>query len=152
MNLALERGEVDGRCNIAWSAIMATRPEWVRDKKIDVLIQFAHKKLPELQDVPLVTDLAKTDTQKQILNLILTSQLMARVVVAPPNVQADRVSALRKAFDETMKDPEFIAAATRLGAPVEPVSGTEIQKLVEDVMRTPPDVVKTFNDAVGGKP
>jgi tripartite-type tricarboxylate transporter receptor subunit TctC len=152
VNLALERGEVDGRCNIAWSAIMATRPEWVRDKKINVLIQFAHKKLPELQDVPLVTDLAKTDTEKQILNLILTSQLMARVVVAPPGVPENRVAALRKAFDDTMKDPEFVAAATRLGAPVEPVSGWEIQRLVEEVMRTPPDVVKTFYDAVGGKP
>jgi tripartite-type tricarboxylate transporter receptor subunit TctC len=152
VNLALERGEVDGRCNIAWSAVMATRPQWVRDKKIDVLIQFAHKKLPELQDVPLVTDLAKTDAQKQILNLILTSQLMARVIVAPPDVPKDRVDALRKAFDDTMKDPEFVAAAARLGAPVEPVAGVEIQQLVEEMARTPPEVIKTFYDAVGGKP
>ncbi len=152
VNLALERGEVDGRCNIAWSAIMATRPEWVRDKKIDVLIQFAHKKLPELKEVPLVMDLAKTDAQKQILNLILTSQLMARVVVAPPDVPPERVAALRNAFDQTMKDPEFMAAAQRLGAPVDPVSGLEIQQLVDEMMRTPPDVVKTFYEVVGGKP
>ena len=152
VNLAVERGEVDGRCNIAWSAVMATRPEWVRDKKVDVLIQFSNKKLPELAHVPLVTDLAKTKEQKQILDLILLSQLLARVIVAPPDVPAERVVALRKAFDETMKDPEFMAAATQLGAPVDPVSGTEIQELVAEMMRTPSDVVKTFYTAVGGKP
>jgi tripartite-type tricarboxylate transporter receptor subunit TctC len=151
VNLAVERGEVDGRCNIAWSAIMATRPEWVRDKKVDVLIQFSNKRLPELAHVPLVTDLVKTKEQKQILDLILLSQLLARVIVAPPDVPPERVAALREAFEATMKDPEFMAAAAQLGAPVDPVSGTEIQELVAEMMRTPPDVVTTFHAAVGGK-
>jgi tripartite-type tricarboxylate transporter receptor subunit TctC len=152
VNLALERGEVDGRCNIAWSALLATRPDWVSDKKVDVLIQFAHKRLPELQDVALVTDLVKTEEQKQIINLILAAQLMARLVVAPPDVPAARVSALRKAFDETMKDTGFQSDANRLGAPVEPVGGAEIQQLVEEISRTPSDVIKTFNSIVGGSP
>lgn len=152
VNLALERGEVDGRCNIAWSALVATRPDWVRDKKVDVLIQFSHKKVPELAHVALVTDLIKTEEQKQIINLILAAQLMARLVVAPPDVLPVRVAALRKAFDETMNDKAFLSEAARLGAPVEPVAGIEIQQLVEDISRTPPDVVKTFQAIVGGRP
>jgi tripartite-type tricarboxylate transporter receptor subunit TctC len=152
VNLALERGEVDGRCNIAWSAIMATRPNWIRDKKIDVQIQFSHKKLPELQNVPLVTDLVKTEEQRQIINLILAAQLMARLVVAPPNVPSDRVTVLRKAFEATMNDSDFRNEAKRLGAPVEPVSGMEIQQLVKEMSQTPPDVIKTFHSIVGGRP
>ena len=151
VNLALERGEVDGRCAISWSALTSTRSEWLRDNKIDLLIQFTHRKHPELRNVPSATDLVVTDSQRQILNLILMSQQLARVIVAPPDVPKDRVNALRKAFDDTMKDPDFISAAAGFGAPVDPVPGIEIQKLVEDMYRNPPDVIKTFYEAVGGK-
>jgi tripartite-type tricarboxylate transporter receptor subunit TctC len=149
ITIALERGEVDGRCNWSWSAIMSTRPDWIRDKKVNVIIQFSHKKVPQLQDVPLVTELAKTEQQKEILNLILTSQQMARLVAAPPDVPQERVVALRKAFDDMLLAPEFIASAARLGLPVEPVSGSELQKLVTEMAQTPPDVIKTFHDVVG---
>jgi len=77
--------------------------------------------------------------------------MMARVVVAPPDVPANRVAALRKAFDETMKDSEFLQEAAKLGAPVDPVSGVEIQQVISDMFRTPPDVVKEFQNVVGGK-
>jgi tripartite-type tricarboxylate transporter receptor subunit TctC len=149
ITLALERGEVDGRCNWSWSAIMSTRAEWVRDKKINFILQFSHKKVPDLQDVPLVTELIKTNEQRQIIDLILTSQQMARLVAAPPDVPAERVAALRQAFDDTMKDPEFLASASRLAMPVEPVSGLELQKLVGDMAQTPPEVIKTFHEVVG---
>ncbi len=151
VNLALERGEVDGRCNISWSALVSTNKNWLRDKKIDILMQFSHRKLDDLPDVALVTELATTDLQKQVLRLVLTSQMMARVVVAPPDVPADRVAVLRKAFDETVKDPEFLQEAAKLGAPVDPVSGVEIQQVVADMFRTPPDIVKEFQAVVGGK-
>ena len=151
ITLALERGEVDGRCNWSWSAIMSTRSEWVRDKKINVLLQFSNRKIPELQDVPLVTDLIKNDEQRQIINLILTSQQMARLVAAPPDVPPERVAAIRKAFDDMLKDPEFIASAARSGLPVEPVSGLELQKLVTEMSQTPPDVIKKFHDVVGSE-
>jgi tripartite-type tricarboxylate transporter receptor subunit TctC len=147
--IALERGEVDGRCNWSWSSIMSTRPDWVRDKKIHFAIQFSHRKLPELQDVPLVTELAKTPEQKQILDLVLSSQEMARVIVAPPDVPGERVAALRQAFDDTMKDPDFLFAASRLALPVDPVDGAYIQNLVTEMSRTPPDVINTFHAAVG---
>jgi tripartite-type tricarboxylate transporter receptor subunit TctC len=151
VNLALERGEVDGRCNISWSALVSTNKNWLQERKIDILMQFSHRKLDDLPDVALVTELATTDLQKQILNLVLTSQMMARVVVAPPDVPAERVAALRKAFDETMKDQDFLLEAARLGAPVDPVSGAEIQQVIADMFRTPADVVKEFQAMVGGK-
>ena len=151
VNLALEREEVDGRCNISWSAIMAARPNWVRDKKIDIQIQFSHRKLPQLPDVALVTELATTEAQRQVLDLVLTSQLMARVIVAPPDVPGARVAALRVAFDRSMQDPEFLSEAERLGAPVDPVSGDEIQNVVTKMMLTPPAVVQEFQRVVGGR-
>lgn len=151
VNLALERGEVDGRCNISWSALVSTKPDWLRDKKIDIQVQFSHRKLDALPRVPLVTDLATTEDQKRILDLILTSQLMARVIVAPPDVPADRVSALRKAFDDLMRDPDFLREAAQIGAPVDPVSGEEIQETIARMFRTPPDVVKRLQAVVGGK-
>ena len=151
VNLALERGEVDGRCNISWSALVSTNRNWLLDKKIDIQLQFSHRKLAELPDVPLVTELATTDLQKQILNLILTSQMMARVIVAPPDVPPARVAALRNAFDETMKDPAFLKEAATLGAPVDPVRGAEIQDMIAAMFRTSPDVVRQFQAMVGGK-
>ncbi len=151
VNMAMERGEVDGRCNISWSAVMAARPAWVRDKQIDILVQFSHRKLKELPDVPLITDLVTNETQKQIINLVLTSQMMARLVVTTPDVPADRVRALRLAFDESVADSEFLSEAQRLGAPVDPVSGEEVQQVVSQMMKTPPDVVKQFQTVVGGR-
>ncbi len=151
VNLALERGEVDGRCNISWSALVSTNRNWLRDKKIDILMQFSHRKLGDLPNVALVTELATTDLQKQILNLVLTSQMMARVIVAPPDVPATRIAALRKAFDETMQDEDFLQEAARLGAPIDPVSGAEIQQVITDMFRTPPEVVREFQSMVGGR-
>ena len=110
--LALERGEVQGRCNWSWSSIISTRADWIRDKKLNVLLQFADEKHPELPNVALVTDLAKTEQQRQMLDLVLSTQTMARPFAAPPGVPAERVSALRKAFMDVTKDPDFIAAAT----------------------------------------
>lgn len=151
VNIALERGEVDGRCNISWSALIAARPNWIRDNQIDILIQFSHRKLKELPNTPLVTELATNDKQRQIINLILTSQMMARVIVAPPDVPQPRVAALRKAFDQAVSDPDFVSDAQRLGAPVDPISGEEVQTIVADMMKTPIEVVKEFQAIVGGR-
>jgi tripartite-type tricarboxylate transporter receptor subunit TctC len=133
------------------AAIFLGRPNWVRDNQIDILIQFSHRKLKELPDTPLVTELATNETQKQIINLILTSQMMARVIVAPPDVPQLRVDALRKAFDEAVSDPDFILDAQRLGAPVDPISGVDVQRVVADMMKTPTEVVKEFQTIVGGR-
>ena len=96
--LALERGEADARCGWSWGAVKAARPDWLRDKKIYIAVQFATAKHPELPDVPLATDLARNDRERAALDLILTQQVMGRPFAAPPGVPAARVAALRHAF------------------------------------------------------
>jgi tripartite-type tricarboxylate transporter receptor subunit TctC len=148
--LALERGEVQGRCNWSWSSIIGTRPDWVRDKKLNVLLQFADDKHPELPEVPLVTELAKTERQKQMLDLILSSQTMARPFVTTPGVPADRVAALRKAFMDVTKDPGFLEAAKAQQLEVSPVAGEQIQNILARISRTPKDVIRSLRDVVLG--
>lgn len=151
INLALERGEVDGRCNISWSAIVTNEKNWIKDKKIDIQLQFSNRKLADLPSVPLISDLATSEFQKEILRLVLASQSIARVIVAPPDVPSDRIAMLRKAFDQTMKDKDFLNEAALLGAPVDPVGGVEIQKGIEEMIRTPAKTVSDFQNIVGGK-
>ncbi len=142
VNLALERGEVDGRCGWSWSSVESTRKSWVTDKKITILMQLSLKKHPDLPDIPLITDLAKTDEQRQILKLIFARQPLGRPFLAPPGVPQDRVTALRKAFMDTMKDKEFLAEANKAQLEITPVEGDAVQKLVAEIYQTPPAVVK----------
>jgi tripartite-type tricarboxylate transporter receptor subunit TctC len=146
VNLALERGEVDGRCGWSWSSVKSTRASWLTDKKITILMQLSLSKHPDLPDVPLVTDLAKTDEQRQILRLIFARQVMGRPYLAPPGVPADRVAALRKAFMDTMADKEFLAEAEKAQLEITPVSGEAVQKLVSEVYQTPPEIAKKTAD------
>ena len=99
------------------------------------------QKSKELPDVPLILDLAKNDRERQILTLILSRQQMGWPFLAPPEVPADRAQALRRAFNETMRDPEFLAEAKQRLLDVNPMSGGEIDKLVGELYRTPPDVI-----------
>jgi tripartite-type tricarboxylate transporter receptor subunit TctC len=141
VNLALERGEVDGRCGWSWSSVESTRKSWVTEKKITILLQLSLKKHPDLPDIPLITDLAKTDEQRQILKLIFARQPLGRPYLAPPGIPQDRVNALRKAFMDTMKDKEFLAEAAKAQLEITPVSGEDVQKLVAEVYQTPPAIV-----------
>jgi tripartite-type tricarboxylate transporter receptor subunit TctC len=140
--LAMERGELQGRCGWSWSSVKATHGAWIAEKKLNVLVQLSLQKHPELPDVPLVIDLAKTDEQRQILKLIFARQVMGRPFLAPPGLAPERTATLRKAFMETMTDPEFLADAEKSQLEVNPVSGEVVQKLVEEVYRTPPEVAK----------
>ncbi len=142
INLALERGEVDGRCGWSWSSLMSTRPAWVAGKKITLLVQLALNKHPDLPDVPLVTDLAKTEEQRQILRLIFARQALGRPYLAPPGIPPDRVAALRKAFMDTMQDKDFLAEADKAQLEITPIAGDAVQKLVGEVYQTPPAIVQ----------
>jgi tripartite-type tricarboxylate transporter receptor subunit TctC len=145
--LAMERGEVSGRCGWSWSSVKATHKSWIDEKKMVVLVQLSLDKHPELPDVPLVTDFAKTDEQRQILKMVFARQVMGRPFVAPPNMPADRVAALRKAFMDTMTDKDFLAEADKTELEVNPVSGEEVEKLVREVYATPPDIVAKAKEA-----
>jgi tripartite-type tricarboxylate transporter receptor subunit TctC len=137
VTLAMERGEVKGRCGWSWSSVVATHKRWVDDKSITVLAQLSLAKHPDLPDVPLVMDFAKTEDQQQIFKLIFARQVMGRPYLAPPGVPKDRADALRAAFAATMKDPEFLADAEKAQLEITPVSGEEVEALVKELYQTP---------------
>jgi len=141
MNLAMERGEVDGRCGWSWSSIKITKPDWLSARKINLPLQMALQKSRELPDVPLIMDFARDERDRQILKLVLARQQMGWPFLAPPDLPAERVQALRKAFDETMKDAEYLAEARQRALDVNPMTGAEIDKLVGELYQTPPDVI-----------
>ena len=149
--LAMERGEVQGRCGWSWSSVKSTHKSWIDDKRMIVLVQLSLTKHPELPDVPLVMDYAKTDEQRQILKMIFARNVMGRPYVAPPNLPADRVAALRQAFMDTMTDKDFLAEADKMQLEINPVSGAEVQKLVAEVYATPPDVVAKAKEAAAAQ-
>jgi tripartite-type tricarboxylate transporter receptor subunit TctC len=140
VNLAMERGEVAGRCGWSWSSVVATHKNWLAEKKITILVQLGLTKHPDLPDVPLVTDLAKTDEQRQILRLIFARQVMGRPFLAPPGVPQERVAALRQAFLDTMEDKDFLAEAAKAQLEITPVSGRDVEALVKEVYQTPPAI------------
>ena len=137
VTLAMERGEVKGRCGWSWSSVLATHKRWIDDKSITVLAQLSLNKHPDLPDVPLIMDFAKGEDQQQIFKLIFARQVMGRPYLAPPGVPADRADALRKAFMDTMRDPAFLAEAEKSQLEITPVAGPEVEKLVNDLYQTP---------------
>ncbi len=147
INVAMERGEVQGRCGWSWSSVKSTRPDWLKEKKIFIPLQFALAKHEDLPNVPLVLDLAKDQKQRDILEVIFSAQPMGRPFVAPPNVPADRVKALRAAFDATFKDKVFLAEATKARLEIDPVNGEEVEKIVRKVAAMPKDLIQAAKEA-----
>ena len=135
ITLAMERGEVDGLCGLSWSTIKTRHAPWLKDKKINLLVQAAFKKEPEIGDVPLVMDLTKDTEKLQILKLILAAQEMARPFAAPPGIPADRKAALIAAFDATMKDPEYLADAKKSRIDVNPVTRPRDRQAARGALR-----------------
>jgi tripartite-type tricarboxylate transporter receptor subunit TctC len=148
VSMAMERGEVKGRCAWSWSSLVATRMSWYKDKTIHVLIQLALQKHPDLPDVPLIMDLAKNDQERAMMTLVFARQTMGRPFMAPPGVPADRVAALRKAFMETMKDTDFLAEAQKGQLEITPVSGEELQALVAKGYAVDPTIAKRVAEII----
>jgi hypothetical protein len=122
INLAMERGEVEGRCGWSWTSIKSQKTDWLRDRKISLLAQFGMEKNADLPDVPLVLERATNDEQRQVLRLLIAGQFVGRPFFAPPELPDDRKGALRQAFDATMKDPQFLAEAGRLDMEISPIA------------------------------
>ena len=148
VTLAMERGEVDGLCGLSWSTIKTRHPDWLTGHSVNILVQAALKKEPEMASVPLASDLATNDEQRQILKLLLTSQAMARPFAAPPGIPEDRKKALIAAFDATMTDHDFLAEARKLDFDVHPVSAATIDALLAEIYATPKDVVAKAAKAI----
>ena len=148
INLAIERGELDGRCGWSWSSIKSTGAKWLKEKKINLLIQMSTATHPELPNVPFVLDFAKTDRDRKILELIYARQVWGRPFMGPPGIPADRAKALQNAFMATFKDPEFQAEAKRSRLEITPVSGPALHKMMVDLYKTPKDLVQAASVAI----
>jgi tripartite-type tricarboxylate transporter receptor subunit TctC len=146
--LAMERGEVHGRCGGLVSSINSTRPDWFPQKKVLVPMTIALDRNPLFPDAPAIVEFAKEERTKKILELVLTPQAMDRPILAPPGVPADRVAALRKAFHAAINDPGFIAEAKKQGLEVDEVSGEKVAALVKNAFAMPEDIIKAANQAM----
>lgn len=144
IDLALERGEIGARCHWSWSTIASTRADWVRDKKINVILQFNTRKHPDLPDVPVITELVKSPREREFVDLVVAPSEASRPFATAPDVAPDRVTALRRAFDAALDDPALVGAARRQSLELQPVKGEDVQKLVERIGATSPAVLDEF--------
>jgi tripartite-type tricarboxylate transporter receptor subunit TctC len=149
--LAMQRGEVDGLCGISWSTIIAAHSDWMPNHLVNILVQAPISKADEIPNVPYASDLATTPEQRQILKVLMASQGMARPFVAPPDIPADRKTALVAAFDATMTDPEFLTEAKKHALDVRPVTGAAIDKILAEVYTTPKDVLAKTIKAIANE-
>jgi tripartite-type tricarboxylate transporter receptor subunit TctC len=139
VNLAMERGEVEGSIK-SWASMQTDNADWLRDKKVNLILQFALDKPDELKDVPLMMEIGKTDADKEALKFFSTGNAMGRATFGPPALPADRAKALRTAFMETMKDPELVADAAKRKVDLGALSGEGLKKIVDDTLAVTPEV------------
>ena len=150
INLAMEKGEVAGRGSNSWAAWKATRPDWLAEKKINILVQIGLEKAHDLPDVPLMMDLAKNEEDRGVMKLLSASTTIGRPIFTTPDVPAERVKALRDAFDAMVKDKAFLDAAQKERFDIDPVSGEQLQKIVADIVATPKAVTAKLAQIIGG--
>ncbi len=148
ITLAMERGEVFGRCGWSWTSFKSQRGQWLRDKKVNILIQLSLRKLPEIGNVPLVTELAKGKDDQAVLELIFARQTLGRPFMMAAGVPADRVKAIRTAFSKAAANKKLIKDLNKMQFDVSPVSGTEMQKVVAKMYKTPQAIVDRARDAM----
>jgi tripartite-type tricarboxylate transporter receptor subunit TctC len=141
MSKAIEAGEVDGRCGWSLDAAMASKPAWFSGKQANILVQLGLHKSADLPNVPLIMDLGKSDEQRQILKFVFSRQEFGWPFTAPPDIPDDRKRALRQAFDDTLRDPEFLDDAHKLGLEVNLITGPALESLIGDLYGTPPEIV-----------
>ena len=141
LGLAMERGEIQGVGNYTWTTLIASHADWIADKKIALLMQFGLTRHPDLPAVPLAMDFAKTDPQRSLLSIFMSMKAFGFPFFVGPNVPADRVAALRTAFMETMRDPQFVAEMRQQHNEVSPTSGEEMQVALKAIYSQPPELL-----------
>jgi hypothetical protein len=146
--MAMERGETQGFCSMGFATLAAVRPQWLRDRKVNIFVQLALRKNADHPDVPLALDLARTAADRAALELIVSPNEFARPFAAPPAVPAERVAALRQAFDATLNDPEYLAEAEKRGLHVQLVTGAQVSEILNRVYVLPRQVVERVREAV----
>ena len=141
MHLAMERGEVEGICGLSYATLKAAKPDWIFEHKIHILTQFGSARIAELPDVPLARDFVRDPADKSVFEILAYPQEIGRPVVAPPGIPADRLAALRQAFDDTMTDPDYLAESKKQFQDIDPMTGAAITEMIKRAYATPKDVV-----------
>jgi tripartite-type tricarboxylate transporter receptor subunit TctC len=141
MNLAMERGEAGGRCSYSWEAIKSAIPDWIRDKKAKPIVQFALTRHPELPDVPLIADFAKTELDRQALRVLMTRQVFGFPFAAPPGLLPEVRDLLRSAFEKTMQDPAVREDALKVRLELHPVSGETLERATNAAFSASPEAI-----------
>ena len=150
INVAMERGEVEGIGGIGWQSVKTQVPQWIAEKKITVIAQYGLQRDPELANAPTMLELARTDADRAALTMMFARTEYGRPYFAPPDVPPARIEALRRAFEATMHDPDFVADAAQLQLELSPMRGEEVQALVAKLARTPPEIVARVRAALEG--
>jgi tripartite-type tricarboxylate transporter receptor subunit TctC len=148
MNLAMERGEIDGRGSNAWASIKGITPQYMAKNQLILPVQMGLKRAPDLPNVPLIWELGRNEAETKVLKLMVMASRIGRPVLVPPGVPADRVAALRAAFDAAVSSKAFIAEAKKRKLEINPVSGVVVQATVKEILATPPELAKLARAAV----
>jgi tripartite-type tricarboxylate transporter receptor subunit TctC len=136
----MERGEVEGH-STSMEIVRALHPDWIADKKITILVQYSLKRHPEMPDVPMSWELGRNDDERQILRIVANATEVGKLILSTPNTPADRIQALRRAFDATVKDPAFLTELKNQRVDVGPMPGEELQQLVAEVANVSPAII-----------
>jgi tripartite-type tricarboxylate transporter receptor subunit TctC len=142
LSLAMERGEVEGRMGWAWSSIMSGNPEWLRDGKISVIVQFSTTAHPVVPKVPLITQFVNTDDDRDLLELVFSRQTLGKPIIAPSGLTPEIAAMLRKGFDDTMQDPEFVSDIQKARLDLSPMSGADVDALIARLFKTRPEIIE----------
>lgn len=140
VDLAMQRGEVQGRCGWSWTSVKGLHQDWIANGDINILFQIGLTRHPDLPTTPLALDFARTPEERAILRLVFSRQVMAWPYLAPPGLPKERVERLRQGFTETLNDPGFRAMAEKAGLDIAPVSGADVQALVNELYAAPSEV------------
>jgi tripartite-type tricarboxylate transporter receptor subunit TctC len=148
IDIAIERGEVQARSGASLAGLLLEHPEWFSDGKVVVLTQVGARREASLPEVPLMSELGRTDEEQILLRLVSSPVAIGRPFLAPPGLKADRVARLRQAFDAAMSDPAFLNEADKAKIDLNPVSGEELSKIVESSLDVPPHLVDKVRAAL----
>ncbi len=147
IHIAMERGEVQGRAGNLFSSLLSQNKDWLDGKKITLLMQVGSKRDPNFKDVPLMTELTTNPEAKRILTIYSGDVALGRSFITTPGVPADRLAALRKAFDETMADPEFLADAKKLNLEIRPLGHADLTAAAMEILSTLPELIEKAKKA-----
>jgi len=148
VSLAVESGEVQGEAGKDWTTLTSTKPQWIRDKLINILVQMGMRAHPDLNGVPMAIELAKSPQDREVMEVVFAKYGMARPFFTAPGVAPDRLALLRRAFDATLSDPVVIEEATKLGMELSPVRGEDVEALVTKMMTTPESLAARARDVL----